>query len=512
MKFWEKAVAVALGGMLVLSAVGCGGGGSSWEDENPSIIQADDTDRSGWVPFEKATFAEGTKLRIKFFKGGYGRKWLDAMKAKFEEDYPGVEVILTPSTNEADFTQTITTTLQTASPDDIYVCHNIPWQRLSVNNLIMNLDNLFNSVVYTDTKKDNAPIRFVDRIAASSLNTLQFKGHFYSIPEIQGAGGIAYNKTMFDKYGWEVPETYAELTALCEKIASEKRKMEDGETITPFVWSGTTAYLWDSIVYDWWVQIAGMDEFNEFMRYENKEMFNAEKFPSLKKAWTYWYDLLCKNGNYSHGQSTALDNLQCNMAFVSGQAAMMPATCWVANEVGAETLKEFGCDIGMIPTPAVPEAKKDSEGKLIRVAYDMAGKDAFIIAQKGKNKQVAVEFFKWMALEENALLFPQNTNGLLLAMKYDTKNLLENVAKTTWEKDMFSLLTTANRFNLYSSSPMVINAGTPLSPYPMGNYYLEAFETYGDSEGEVTPDSVFSAVWEKIDREWDMMRAAVGLS
>ena len=166
----------------------------------------------------------------------------------------------------------------------------------------------------------------------------------------------------------------------------------------------------------------------------------------------------------------------------------------------------------MIPTPYVKEAKKDSEGNVIRVAYDMAGKDSFIIAQKGKNKQVAVEFFKWMALEENALLFPQNTNGLLLAMRYDTKNLIENVAKTTWEKDMFSLLTTANRFNLYSSSPMVINAGTPLSPYPMGNYYLEAFETYGASEGEVTPDSVFSAVWEKIDREWDMMRAAVGLS
>lgn len=63
MKFWKKLTAVALGGLLVLSATACNGGGTDWENNNSSIVQADDTDRSGWVPFEKATFEEGTKLR-----------------------------------------------------------------------------------------------------------------------------------------------------------------------------------------------------------------------------------------------------------------------------------------------------------------------------------------------------------------------------------------------------------------------------------------------------------------
>lgn len=510
MKFFKKVLLVVLSAVLLISASACKPKNQNQSTGSiDSVDQYDDTDRSGWVPYNKATYDSPRELRIKFFNGGYGRAWLDAMKEKFESEYPNVTVILTPSTNETEFTQTITTTLE-GNPDDIYVCHNIPWERLSVKNLIMNLDNLYNATVYTDTNKDNASVRFVDRIAPSSLNLTNFNGHYYTVPEVQGAGGIAYNKTMFDKYGWKVPSTYAELKELCETIVKANLKTDEGETITPFVWPGSVAYLWDSVVYDWWVQIAGIDEFNEFMKYENKDMFNSEKYPALKKAWTYWHDLIVLNQNYSHPQTLQMDNVQCNTAFAAGQAAMMPATCWAANEVGSELLTAFNCDMGIIPTPFVPEAKKDANGNPIRVAYDMAGKDSFVIAQRGKNKDVAVEFFKWMSLEENALLFPENANGLLLAMKYDFDNLIETGAKTTWQKEMFNLLNTSIRFNLYSSSPMVYNASTPLSPYPLGNYYQEAYQFHG-TESARDPDAVFSASWEEIDKTWDTRRAAAGL-
>ena len=275
MKKLQRFGVFMLCGALALSFVACGpeGGGGVTSDSTP-IEQVDDSDRSGWVPFAKKTFEEGTELRIKYFKGGYGDEWLKAMEEKFEKDYPGVDVILIPSSNETDFTQTISTTLNT-SPDDIYICHNIPYERLSVKNLVMNLDSLYNSVIYTDTKNtettdDDTPVRFVDRIAASSLNMVRFNGHYVAIPEIQGAGGIAYNKTLFDANGWEIPETYEELVALAKTISEGNFKNADGEKVYPFVWSGTTAYMWDSFVYDMWVQIAGIDEFNTFMKYERK--------------------------------------------------------------------------------------------------------------------------------------------------------------------------------------------------------------------------------------------------
>lgn len=516
MKKLQRCGVFMLCGVLALSFVACSPeGGSGVTSDSTPIEQVDDSDRSGWVPFAKKTFEEGTELRIKYFKGGYGDEWLKAMEEKFEKDYPGVDVILIPSSNETDFTQTISTTLNT-SPDDIYICHNIPYERLSVKNLVMNLDSLYNSVIYTDTKNtettdDDTPVRFVDRIAASSLNMVRFNGHYVAIPEIQGAGGIAYNKTLFDANGWEIPETYEELVALAKTISEGNFKNADGEKVYPFVWSGTTAYMWDSFVYDMWVQIAGIDEFNTFMKYESKDLFDSSKYPALKQAWTYWYDLVCVNQEYSHPQSLGLDHLQANTAFAAGQAAMMPASCWTANEIGADLLEAFGTDVGLIPTPFVKEAKKDEDGNPIRVAYDMAGKDCMIIAQKGKNKQVAVEFFKWMALEENARLFPENTNGLHLAIKYDFEYLKEHET-TTWAKDTVNLLSSSTRFNLYSSSPLVYNAGTPLSPYPEGNMYLEAFEEYGDPENAKTPDGVFASRWEKINAEWDTMCAAVGIT
>jgi len=305
MKKLQRFGVFMLCGALALSFVACGpeGGGGVTSDSTP-IEQVDDSDRSGWVPFAKKTFEEGTELRIKYFKGGYGDEWLKAMEEKFEKDYPGVDVILIPSSNETDFTQTISTTLNT-SPDDIYICHNIPYERLSVKNLVMNLDSLYNSVIYTDTKNtettdDDTPVRFVDRIAASSLNMVRFNGHYVAIPEIQGAGGIAYNKTLFDANGWEIPETYEELVALAKTISEGNFKNADGEKVYPFVWSGTTAYMWDSFVYDMWVQIAGIDEFNTFMKYESKDLFDSSKYPALKQAWTYWYDLVCVNQEYSH--------------------------------------------------------------------------------------------------------------------------------------------------------------------------------------------------------------------
>lgn len=283
----------------------------------------------------------------------------------------------------------------------------------------------------------------------------------------------------------------------------------DQGVVTPFVWSGTVAYMWDSFVYDMWVQIAGIDEFNTFMKYESMDLFDSEKYPALKQAWTYWYNLVAAHPEYSNSESTALDSVGANTAFAAGQAAMMPASCWTANEC-ASMAELFGTEIGLIPTPFVPEAKKDENGNPIRVAYDMAGKDCMVIAQKGANRQVAIEFFKWMALEENARLFPENTNGLHLAFKYDFDYLKEHET-LAWAKDTVKLLSEATRFNLYSSSPLVYNAGTPLSPYPEGNMYLEACEDYGKSDPK-TPDGVFASRWEKIQAEWETMCLAAGVT
>ena len=43
----------------------------------------------------------------------------------------------------------------------------------------------------------------------------------YALPYVANAAGVLYNKDMFEEHGWEVPETWSEVTALCEQIESE---------------------------------------------------------------------------------------------------------------------------------------------------------------------------------------------------------------------------------------------------------------------------------------------------
>ncbi|MDR0426721.1 MAG: ABC transporter substrate-binding protein [Clostridiales bacterium] len=531
--------------------------------EQPSLpVPQEFTDRSGWVPFIPETFPAGSELKIRFFKGGYGREWLDAAKEKFEAEYEGVTIRLIESTTEADFT-TLLPEMLNNNAADIFMCHNIPWEKMALQGKIMNLDALYGSTVYTDIKNlddDGKPLNvtYLDRVAPSSLNGVRMNVNdapgYFRVPQVQGSGGLAYNKTLFAQNGWQIPKTYQELIALCDTINSSGAKNASGDTIAPIVWGGSndSAFLWDSIVFDWWVQMAGMDEFDRFMKFEDKTVFNPEVYPYLKQAWTYWYDFLVKNPGYSLSGSIGLNNLTTNMAFAAGQAAMTPATCWFANEVGFDVLEQFNCDVGIMPTPLVPEVRKNADQSPIRVSYDLAGKDSIIVGNRASNnsKMLAQEFLKWLALEENALLFPKHTNGLLLAMRYDFDNMLAafepgyiteddldpdlegltedeqyfkrneirhkklyaGIAQTTWAKDMFAILNTSTRFNLYSGSAMTWNAPTPLSPYPDGNYYAEAFERWGTAEADTrSPDSVFNGVWTRIDSQWDTMRAAAGL-
>lgn len=43
----------------------------------------------------------------------------------------------------------------------------------------------------------------------------------YGVPYMANAAGILYNKDMFEQHGWQIPETWDELTALCEDIQAE---------------------------------------------------------------------------------------------------------------------------------------------------------------------------------------------------------------------------------------------------------------------------------------------------
>lgn len=244
--------------------------------------------------------------------------------------------------------------------------------------------------------------------------------------------------------------------------------------------------------------MAGIEAYNQFMRFETVDQFNPEVHPYLRDAWSYWHSLIVDNPHFSVPMSPGMFHTEKNISLATGHAAMAPATSWMGNAFGIIAEDFFGDDVGIMPTPFVDGARTDEQGNPIRVVYDIT-EDSIVVAQRGANTDVAMEFLKWMAVEENALIFPRETNGGLLAMNYDLDRLLAGqlgleigtpygqIPQSTWTIDMLGILYESVRFCGHSPSPMSIFAG--IEPMPLGRRYTEAF-VHG-----LTPTNHFDQSW-----------------
>ena len=67
------------------------------------------------------------------------------------------------------------------------------------------------------------------RYQVAALNSQEKDGHIFAFPGPSSIYGMAYTKTLFEKYGWQVPNTIDELIALCEQITKDT-----GGTVKPW--------------------------------------------------------------------------------------------------------------------------------------------------------------------------------------------------------------------------------------------------------------------------------------
>ncbi len=128
----------------------------------------------------------------------------------------------------------------------------------------------------------------------------------FAVPYVANAAGILYNRDMFEEHGWEIPETWEELTALCDTIKAEG--------VTPFYFgfrdTWTCLAPWNAIA----VELAPPDLCRQVNRGEANftESYRAvaEKYLSLRDygpedPFAYGYNDACT-------------------AFANGESAMYP--------------------------------------------------------------------------------------------------------------------------------------------------------------------------------------------
>ena len=69
----------------------------------------------------------------------------------------------------------------------------------------------------SDKLLDLSGYDFTDNYVESRLQDVFDNGAIYLLPSTYNCYGITYNKTLLKKYGWELPNSFAELEVLAEK-------------------------------------------------------------------------------------------------------------------------------------------------------------------------------------------------------------------------------------------------------------------------------------------------------
>ena len=189
----------------------------------------------------------------------------------------------------------------------------------------------------------------------------------YILPYAANAAGVLYNREMFEEHGWQIPETWNEILALCDEIAAEG--------ILPFyfgfkdIW--TCLAPWNAMA----VELAPSDttrQVNKGLTTFSKEYEElAEKYMALlpygpDDPFAYNYNDACT-------------------AFARGESAMYPIGSYAAPQI-LSVNPELKMDSFVMP------ASDEKEGRTLNSGIDLG----FCVTKDCKNKEAAYEVLKFL--------------------------------------------------------------------------------------------------------------------
>ena len=429
------------------------------------------------------------ELYITVYDGGYGTEWIDQVATDYEEK-TGIKVIWNGDQSILDRMQT---ELENPS-SDIYMSHDISWQKYALSHKIECLDDLYESEVEGTGKT------FKQRLCGGAEEVSKLDdGHYYKVCYTQGAGGLVYNKTMFEENGWSIPTTYDELVTLCQTINNAHIATDEpGQYVKPIGWSGADRqYYWDYIIYEWWAQLGGkmaIDKFKAYLGNDGRYSTGYQVFDpdnnhkEFIQAYQKWYDLIVKNPSFSNSKPQSAKLVSVNSMFANGQVAMIPYAQWAKYEIQQNSGTEFTFDIAMMKTPKISATAQDYN-------YNVGFGDSIVIPSNipDESKTKAKDFLRYLAGKEACKTFVDKARGAFLAFDYSIVDL-GDLLNDTYIASVYEKLTTCTNVNVCSMNPVAYINSAYVMPWINNKYYYnEAFAAYGEDNESSYYGSVIGA-------------------
>ena len=240
------------------------------------------------------------------------------------------------------------------------------------------LSNFVKSGQVYDLSSDLAKDGWGNSFVQTALTQVQTAGKTYAVPVDTDAAVMWYNKALFDQNGWQIPQTWDQLLALCEQIKNSG--------ITPIALGNK-----DSWPATFWFQYGelrrqGPDVVGKFNAKDPSATFGASAQASLSDMKS-----LVDKGYFSTGLNGMSDQ-DANLLFLNSQAAMVLNGTW---QIGSSADAPSGFELGYFPFPSVNGGNPSySSDTVAGVAA------AFAISEKSQDKADAVTFLKFLTSEK----------------------------------------------------------------------------------------------------------------
>lgn len=303
---------------------------------------------------------------------------LQQMVDAFEQQNPGVDIEITTLEPDAYKTR-IRVALGGNTPPDIYFV----WSGEKMLHAFIRGGNIADITSYMDA--DSGAWR--QRMVSASLDNFTYDGRVYGIPYLLQCTFFFYNKNMFEKHGWQVPQTYDELMSLCETIKSTG--------ITPIALGNVQKWPAHHFPFVFTQRLLG----REAMEKQFDPLGPGEY---AEPEWTRGLEMLAdwsKRGFFNDSPNgTTRENARA--LFYSQKAAMFYTGTWdlARFSEGGEAPEEFIDAWDFFNFPSIEGGKGDQQA--------LAGSpDGYVISASSPHIEQAAAFLQFMTTLEQAQTF-----------------------------------------------------------------------------------------------------------
>lgn len=314
---------------------------------------------------------ERVELDIPIFAGGYGMKFFEESAREFEKLRPDVKVNIygDPRINEMVRIRVMEGSFPDATQSSLH------WPNLIAANKVLDL------APYLDKPNWEGDAKWRDSFLPGSLERWQEGPHQWAMPFPYATFQIFYNKKMFREKGWQVPRTWDEMFALCDKI--QKSGVE------PFAFPGVYMGYADMIRNGAHYNLVGPEEY----RRHNLMTKGTRSDPRYKRAAQVVQTLSTK---YFQKGWEGMTHTQAQLQFFRGQTAMMANGSWLVSEMQGKIPEGF--ELGAMNFPVFKDGIGDPSAMQV-------GSEYYYVFASTRHRSQTIDFLRFLTSRARAAAF-----------------------------------------------------------------------------------------------------------